>query len=394
MVVPDIVVSGNRAAHGIDDVARAGGGEEAPPVWRDATNLGEGTYRDNALAGRLDHNQRIPLRRRNRDSAFADIRGHRTDIVAKAGGYIFRHVDEPKTLARRGAPDKRRPLAGRALVLACEPDCAVLVDGHMTDRQLVQFRRQFVAFDKIAGNAVDENQRRLHCGEVQLGAAEIGMRFDAAIGDCQRAAVAEQQQFVRPDPVSWEFVQPPEVGAGIINADHARRIVEIIFGGVKQPAISRENAMAEEVPAGDAGDGFGLAPARVVEHDREGARLAGKHHRAPRDRIICHVVAPVGQVDPVQHRSRFRQDRRAVAAVVATVGGGEHRIRLHRFGKRLAGQGCEKAGARGLQEIPPVDERRPHAQSPSSDEKPAVRPSAPASLTPKSSDRLEVTRRA
>ena len=60
-------------------------------------------------------------------------------------------------------------------------------------------------FDQVAGQAVDEHEGRLHGRKVELGAAEIRMRFDAAIGDGERSAVAEQKQFVRPDAMGREL---------------------------------------------------------------------------------------------------------------------------------------------------------------------------------------------
>ena len=57
--------------------------------------------------------------------------------------------------------------------------------------------------------------------------------------------------------------------------------------------------MAEEMPAGRAGDGQRLARARVVEDHGEGAGLPGEDHRAPRDRIEGDVMAAIGQIGEV-----------------------------------------------------------------------------------------------
>jgi hypothetical protein len=235
-----------------------------------------------------------------------------------------------------------------------------VIHSHVADRQLVQVGRQFVSLDEVARHAIDENERRLHGGEVQFGAAEIRMRFNAAIGDRQRASVGKQQQFVRPDAVGGKFAEPEKSVLRVIDADHAGGIVEIVLRGVEQTAVGRDSAMAEEVPAGRAGDGPGLAPAGVVEHDGKGSGLAREHHGSPRDRIAGDVMPAVGQVDPVQQLSRFRQYGRAVAAITAAVGGGEDGVGPLGFGARPARQRCEETGPRGLQEIPAVDERRAH----------------------------------
>jgi hypothetical protein len=99
----------------------------------------------------------------------------------------------------------------------------------------------------------------------------------------------------------------------------------------------------------------------MVKDDGEGSGLPGECHRAPRNGIESDVVPTIRQVDPMQKRSRFRQYRRAVAAVAPLVGRSEHGVRLHRFGERAARQGCEETGARGLQEIPGVGPNRKRA---------------------------------
>ena len=87
----------------------------------------------------------------------------------------------------------------------------------------------------------------------------------------------------------------------------------------------------------------------------------------------------------------LRQDRRAIGAVAPLVGGGEDGIGASVAAQAPRRQRREESRARGLQEIAAVDQRRAHRQSPSSEEKPAVSPSAPDSRVPNSSDRLEVT---
>ena len=99
-------------------------------------------------------------------------------------------------------------------------------------------------------SAVDEDEGRLHGRDVELGAAEIRMRLDAAIGDRQRAAVAEQQHFVRVHAVGRELADAAKAARRVVDADHAGGVVEIVLGGVEQRAVGREHAMAEEMPAG------------------------------------------------------------------------------------------------------------------------------------------------
>ncbi len=118
----------------------------------------------------------------------------------------------------------------------------------------------------------------------------------------------------------------------------------------------------------------GVSPAGRIEHHGEGAGLAGKDHRAPGGGIEGDVVAALREVDGMQDLAGFRQDRRAIGAVAFLERGGEHRVGGKRVGAGRRRQRRQEDRAGGLEEIPAVDE--PHGQSPSSEEKPAVRPSA------------------
>ena len=154
--------------------------------------------------------------------------------------------------------------------------------------------------------------------------------------------------------------------------------------------------MAEEVAAGDALDGDRRRASCMIEGDEEGARLSREDDRTARDRIECDVMAAIGQLDGVQNFAGFRQDRRAIGSVAALVGGSEDGIRRERVGEGGRRERGEEGRARGLEEIAAIDEGtrvfRACSQSPSSEEKPAVSPSAPDICVPKMSDRLEVTR--
>ena len=163
-------------------------------------------------------------------------------------------------------------------------------------------------FDQIAADAVDEDEGRLHRRDVELGAAVIRMGLDAAIGDRQRAAVAEQQHLVRVHAVGREFADAAKAVAGVIDADHAGGVVEIVLGGVEQLAVGREHAMAEEVPAGRAGDGDRL---RRCRHGRRPRRTCRACRANTTERRATgskrHVMAAIGQRRGEQQLALFRK---------------------------------------------------------------------------------------
>ena len=224
----------------------------------------------------------------------------RTDVVAKADKHIVRHGQQLEALVAKNLADQRGTLAGRTLMLAAEPDRSRLVEIHVPDRQLVQRRGQFVLLDQVAGQPVDEDQRGLHGRQVELGAAEIGMRLDAAIADRQRAAVRQEEQFVGADAMGRELAHALKAVRGVVDADHARGGVEIVLGRVEQRAVGRKGAVAEKMAPGQALDGLGLASPGVVEDDGKGAGLTGKDDRAAADGIEGDVVSALRQLDRVQ----------------------------------------------------------------------------------------------
>ena len=144
----------------------------------------------------------------------------------------------------------------------------------------------------------------------------------------------------------------------VVDADHAGGVLEIVLGGIEQPAVRREHAMAEEVPAGRAGDGHRRDCAGVVEHHGEGAGPAREHHRAAGDRIVGHVVAAVGQRRGEQQLAVLGQDRDAAGAVLDLVGGGKNRLGLLDGEQPLRRQRRRKGRACRLHEIAPVDRLR------------------------------------
>ena len=195
----------------------------------------------------------------------------------------------------------------------------------------MQRRRQLVLFDQVAGEAVGQHEGWLHGRDVELGAAEIRMGLDAAIGDGDRPAILEKQQFVRPDAMRRKFADARKAVPRVIDADHAGGILEIIFGRIKQRAVRREDAVTEEVAAGDALDGDRLAAAGGIEHHGKGSGLAREDDRAAGNRIEGYVMAAIRQVDCVQDLACFRQDRRAIGAVAPLEGGGEDGVGIEAF---------------------------------------------------------------
>ena len=190
------------------------------------------------------------------------------------------------------------------------PDCVLV---HVADGQLVQLRRQLVLLDQLAADAVEEDEGRLHGRDVELGAAEIRMRLDAAIGDRQRAAVAEQQHLVRVHAVGRELADAAEAVGRVVDADHAGGVVEVVLGRVEQRAVGREHAVAEEMPARRAGDGERLAAAPVWS--KTTAKVPGparEHDGAAGDRIEGDVVAAIGQRRGEQQLAVLGQHRDAI----------------------------------------------------------------------------------
>ena len=164
---------------------------------------------------------------------------------------------------------------------------------------------------------------------------------------------------MRTHAVGREFADAAEFRARVIDADDAGGIVEIVLGGVEQRAVGREHAVAEEMPAGDAGDGQRRVTAGVVEDHGEGAGLPGEDHRALRHRIEGDVVAAIGQVDRMQHLAGLGQDGRAIAAVALDEGGGEDGVRGKRLRPGRRRHRRHEAYACGPEEIAAIDQRRP-----------------------------------
>src|SRR2546421_83829 len=90
-------------------------------------------------------------------------------------------------------------------------------------------------------------------------------------------------------------------------------------GWVSMPPL----AMAEEMPAGDAGDRQGLLAAGMVEDHGESSGLAGKDDRTPRHGIEGDVMAAIRQIDHVQDLAGLGQHGGAKTAVALDESRGE-----------------------------------------------------------------------
>ena len=88
-----------------------------------------------------------------------------------------------------------------------------------------------------SAQAIDEDNGRFHGRDVELGAAEIRMRLDAAIGDRQRTPIVEHQHFVRIHAVGGELADALEAGGRIVNADHAGGLLVVVLSCVEERAV-------------------------------------------------------------------------------------------------------------------------------------------------------------
>ena len=209
VIVPGGVRPRNRLSGGYDG-AGAGRGEEAAGPGQ-ARRLRSGRLPKRCPACRVEDRERIALRRGDGDGSGVAVCGDRADIVAKARQHVLRHVEELQ-LACRAPPCRRAPAARwpdphtgsrtRRSPVASMSMCRI--DSWCSDGGSSCFSI------RSPGQAVDQHEGRLHGRKVELGAAEIRMRLDAAIGDGERSPVAEQQQLVRPDAMGREFADARE----------------------------------------------------------------------------------------------------------------------------------------------------------------------------------------
>ncbi|MCY1244531.1 hypothetical protein D9M72_576130 [compost metagenome] len=88
-----------------------------------------------------------------------------------------------------------------------------------------------------AGFRVHQRQARLHMVEIELGAAEVRVGLDAAIGDRKQASVGSKRHVVGTDAIGRDFADAGEVVGAVIDADHAAIVGKVILRGVEQLAI-------------------------------------------------------------------------------------------------------------------------------------------------------------
>ena len=196
----------------------------------------------------------------------------------------------------------------------------------MPGGKLAQRRRQGVALHECACRRLDQRQRRFHVVEIELGAAEVRMRLDPAIGDDQRPSIVRHRHVVGADAVAVELADAAIAIGRLIEADHPAVGLEIVLARIEQPAVRREAAMAEEVPVRAGVDDGRFRSASGVEEQGERSRAPREGRRMTCRRAMGHPVAARRQPDALDDRAVFGKRRKAKAAVAGHEAGGEHRI--------------------------------------------------------------------
>jgi hypothetical protein len=258
-------------------------------------------------------------------------------------------------------PDQWRHVVARAFILAGEPGATVLVHIQMPGRQLAELVRHDMLFDQRTARRIGDHQGGFHAIEVELGAAEIRMGLDPAIGDDQQAAVVADRHVVRADAMGFELADPAETIRGVIDADHAAIGVEIVFAGIEQPAVRRKVPVAEEVPVGRRGDHDRFAASACVEDDRKGTGTSGEGDREACRRAVAEAVNAVRQIDPVDEGAVLGDQADTESSVRRAEAGGKDRIAALEREERTRRKRGEEQSPRRLDEGSPVDQRRsPH----------------------------------
>ena len=223
-------------------------------------------------------------------------------------------------------------------------------------RQLVEVLRQKLLVDECAAPPVDEDDRRLHGRQVEHLPAIVRVGLDAAIGDDDGLAIGHQQRLVGVHAMGVELADAGIAGLNVIDRDETPGRIVVVLGGVHQPPVRREEAVAEIVPAfrrGQRLDGF--AGGRV-EDDGEGARAPGEDDGTTGDLVEGDVVAAIGQGYRRDDLATICEDGAAEAAVGPQAGGAEERlgpIEGRRAARRQAGG---EGGTSTDQEAAAVDE--------------------------------------
>ena len=288
-------------------------------------------------------------------------------IEADAAGVALHCADDIARAfekAQRAGPalqgDDRDPVARRPLVLHGDSDRVVPPHGEMTDAEPVQVRIEFQFPDQGTAPPVDGAQGWRHGGQVEFDARQVRMRRDAAVGNDEGLAVGKQRDLVRADAVGRKFAQAPVAALRVVDADDAAFVLEIVPGGVEQPAVAAEHAMPVVAAVGlrhqRACDG---AP-RKVQRQCKASRPPREMHRLESSRSRGERVTParLRQIEADNAVSREAADPVAAGGVGP---GAEVKRRALGSCFRADGhrhQGAGKAAGEQPQRVPAVSRHR------------------------------------
>ena len=259
----------------------------------------------------------------------------------------------------------------RALVLHGDRDRIVRTHGEVADAQSVQggVERQFPP--KRAASPVHETERRRHGRQVEFYARKVRVRGDAAVGDDEGLAVGEQRDLVRADAVGRKLAHARVSSRRVVDADDAALALEIVLGGVEQPPVPAEYAVAVEVAVGRRlYPACGGAP-REVQQQREAAGAPGKMQSGASPGADGEGMPPPRQ-GQIEERGAVRRE----AADPVTAGGVGAGAEVERRPRR---SGVSEERRRQQQAGKPAGEQPQRGvgdQSPSRALKPTARPSA------------------
>ncbi len=167
---------------------------------------------------------------------------------------------------------------------------------------------------------LDIAEVRLHDGNIQLGPAGRGMRFDPTIGDDQNVTGGHPAYLMRADAAAVKLARARIAMCRVPDSDDAAPRLIVVLGRIKPAAIQRERAMPVEMPPLRRAQLCALPPGGAVDHDRKGAGTAGKGDCFGAAGMGGGGVAACGQInakaqahiraDPAQRKAASRQPRR------------------------------------------------------------------------------------
>src|SRR5581483_12010356 len=191
----------------------------------------------------------------------------------------------------------------------------------MADRELMQLVRKPLLLEEVSRLDIDIDERRLHIGNVELALA-VGTGADAAIGDHQRAAVGEELNIVRLHAVRGELADLPVAVGRIAHTDDAAPARVVVLGRVKQPAVSGEGAVAEEMAVWLRGEPDGRTG---VERDRhaEASWPSCEGHPFAAVRLERDIVAAAGKLDRADIAALQIEQSRGIGAAIVPACGSE-----------------------------------------------------------------------